>query len=392
MGADLRVAPPAFQFALLTPPGRGAVATISIIGDWCGSESASDFPFTSATPGRTLSEQPVGRLWYGTWGAEQVVVGRVETDRWEVYCHGGPAAVGAICGDLLRLGGIARDSLVEGESTFSGLADELQIAVQQAPTWRVAERLLRYPVAALVETLTAWSVQLRGAAGGFDFETAHQTVDGWLARATFGRHLIEPWNVLLVGEPNVGKSSLLNRLAGFERAIVHHEPGTTRDLVTVTTAIDGWPVRLIDSAGIRSGADPLETLGIARALDASRDVNLILHLYDASRPESAAETELRKRWPEALRVAHKCDLSAAADRGDDPAAIPVSSQTGAGADRLLAAIVARLVPDVPALEASFPINSRQEGLMVELRSQLAARAVSEVDRTLRELRDGVDRR
>lgn len=386
---EVRVSPTTFEFSLLTPPGRGAVATIEVRGNWCAQEFDAGFPFAAATVGRKLSMQPVGRLWYGAWGGEQVVIGRVASDCWEVHCHGGAAAVGAICADLSRLGGVPRERSGAGERNACGLAAEVLEAVRHAATWRVAERLLRSPVAEWLAILSRWSAELSGSTvDSFDYEKARQAVKDWRTRASFGRHLTEPWNVLLVGEPNVGKSSLLNRLAGYERAIVHHEPGTTRDLVAVTTAIDGWPVRLIDSAGIRPGADPLESLGIARALDISRDADLILHLSDASLPPTAAEEELRRRWPDALRVAHKCDLPIAEARRDEHEAMRVSSQTGEGIASLPAAIAARLIPEVPAADAISPINLRQERMLGALATVLDAEDATGVSRVLRELREG----
>ena len=78
-----------------------------------------------------------------------------------------------------------------------------------------------------------------------------------------------PWRVVVFGAPNVGKSSLINALAGYERAIVSPTPGTTRDVVTVTTAIDGWPVQLSDTAGFRETQDELESAGIELATNSA---------------------------------------------------------------------------------------------------------------------------
>src|SRR5207248_2181626 len=97
-----------------------------------------------------------------------------------------------------------------------------------------------------------------------------------------GEHLTTPWRVVLAGAANVGKSSLLNALAGYQRSIVAPTPGTTRDVVTATLAIDGWPVEVCDTAGLRSAGEVLEGQGIEQARDAAATADLCLWLLDAS--------------------------------------------------------------------------------------------------------------
>ena len=84
-----------------------------------------------------------------------------------------------------------------------------------------------------------------------DLQAAAARIREWLAWEDFGLHLTRPWNVVLAGRPNVGKSSLINALLGYTRSIVFDQPGTTRDVVTAATAIDGWPIELSDTAGLR---------------------------------------------------------------------------------------------------------------------------------------------
>ena len=80
--------------------------------------------------------------------------------------------------------------------------------------------------------------------------------------ANFGIHLTRPWSVVVCGKPNVGKSSLMNAIVGFNRAIVHAQPGTTCDVVTQTTAVEGWPIELKDTAGLRNAENPIEAIGV----------------------------------------------------------------------------------------------------------------------------------
>ena len=118
-----------------------------------------------------------------------------------------------------------------------------------------------------------------------------------LARANLGRHLVRPWSVVLAGPVNVGKSSLINALAGYGRSIVHDAPGTTRDAVTATTAIDGWPVELCDTAGLRQGGDAVERAGIERAQERLAQADLAVLVFDRSVPWSADDQALVDEWP-----------------------------------------------------------------------------------------------
>ena len=127
-----------------------------------------------------------------------------------------------------------------------------------------------------------------------------------LSFATFGRKLTEPWIVVLCGQPNVGKSSLINALSGFERAIVHPTAGTTRDLVSQHTAIDGWPVELIDSAGIRDAGNAIEQAGIEKARQVIDSADLVIHVIDATEKD-AFDPEISQNRA-GLVVVNKLDL------------------------------------------------------------------------------------
>jgi tRNA modification GTPase len=154
--------------------------------------------------------------------------------------------------------------------------------------------------------------------------------------------------VVLAGAPNVGKSSLLNALAGAELAIVTPIAGTTRDRITETIQIHGVPVHVIDTAGLRDASDEVEKLGIARSWQAIADADAVLFLHDLSRAddpsaraadEAIADELARAHAAEPLHVFNKRDL--APDHPLPAGALALSAQTGAGLDALRDALLER---------------------------------------------------
>jgi tRNA modification GTPase len=145
--------------------------------------------------------------------------------------------------------------------------------------------------------------------------------------------------VVIYGEPNVGKSSLLNILLGQERAIVSATAGTTRDTVEEVINLGGFPVRLIDTAGHRDASDELERVGVERTLDKVAEADLILEVVDASGP--APETSLRSSGNNASRILilNKCDLPLHSDWKKRKGSLEISCAEGSGVEGLIAAIV-----------------------------------------------------
>jgi tRNA modification GTPase len=197
-----------------------------------------------------------------------------------------------------------------------------------------------------------------------------------LARyAGVGRHLTEPWRVVIAGEPNVGKSSLVNAVAGFQRSVVSATPGTTRDVVSTVTAIDGWPVELLDTAGLRAAADEVEAEGVGRAGAARAEADLVVWVLDGSQPLA--------RPPESdFVVVNKSDLPPAWDWALVPTAVPVSAATGEGIPHLLTRIAARLVPDPPPTGAAVPYTPTLADRIVAARSALLSGNLAETRRLL----------
>jgi tRNA modification GTPase len=158
-----------------------------------------------------------------------------------------------------------------------------------------------------------------------------------------GSLLREGIHIVLAGRPNVGKSSLLNRLAGEELAIVTEIPGTTRDVIRQSISLEGVPAHVIDTAGLRDSEDPVEKLGIERTWAAIRKADLVVLMLDAT--EGAADRAILKELPAGLpciRVRNKIDLlgqEPRRERSGDAVTIALSAKSGAGLDLLRQAIL-----------------------------------------------------
>ena len=169
------------------------------------------------------------------------------------------------------------------------------------------------------------------------------------------------FTLAIVGRPNVGKSSLFNRLLEQDRAIVTDIPGTTRDLVSETASIGGIPVKLCDTAGIRAARETVESLGIERSWQAIADADLTLVVVDLSQGVTAEDRELMARAPKMLTAGNKCDLPHAAIEG-----IAVSAKTGEGIPRLRDAILEAIAPrGAFEQETGFITSVRHHRLLVE---------------------------
>ncbi len=167
-------------------------------------------------------------------------------------------------------------------------------------------------------------------------------------------------SLAIVGRPNVGKSSLFNRLLEQDRAIVTEIPGTTRDLVSETASIGGIPVKLYDTAGIRASEERVESLGIERSFQAMADADLTLVVVDASRPLTAEDEALRERAGRHLLVGNKSDLGACRDE------LHTSALTGVGIAELRTAILEAVAPGgALEQETGFITSLRHERLLRE---------------------------
>jgi tRNA modification GTPase len=193
------------------------------------------------------------------------------------------------------------------------------------------------------------------------------------ASFAYGKIVHEGLTLAIVGRPNVGKSSLFNRLVERERAIVTATPGTTRDLVTETVALGGIPVRLVDTAGIRQALDEAESIGIRKSMEALADADLVLVVLDASEARTKEDDELlaHAEHRAAIVVENKHDLKAGSTKIPTQSKrglewgthISTSALTGEGIRQLREEILKHVGGDAGVQESGFLTNVRQAGLI-----------------------------
>lgn len=375
--------------SLLTPVGRGAVAVVGVLG--ARGPSAVDRLF-AASNGKPLSQQPLGRIVYGRFDGEEAVVCRLADDRVEVHCHGGRAAAARVLAHLAAQGCRIVDwrewTMADGQA--DALAKAASISLAAAPTPRTATILLDQAAGALSRAVRAAVRDLKQARTA----SADKGIAELLTLQSVGVHLTAPWRVVLAGRPNVGKSSLINTLVGYERAIVYDQPGTTRDVVTAAGAVDGWPVQLVDVAGLRRGANEIEGAGIELARRQMAAADLVLWVIEAplavGRSATEAAAEEARAWlvdgeRPAITVVNKIDLTPDALWADEPATVAVSARSGAGVVQLVDKIARQLVPHPPQPGVAVPFTRELVASLERIRALIPkdpARAATELESLL----------
>ncbi|MGB6242198.1 MAG: tRNA uridine-5-carboxymethylaminomethyl(34) synthesis GTPase MnmE [Castellaniella sp.] len=371
--------------AIATAPGRGGIGVIRASGPdlraWadalCGqalrSRHAHYLPFRNRE-GEVMDEG-LALFFPGphSYTGEDVL---------ELQGHGGPAVLRRVLDDCLARGADIGLRLAQpGEFTQRAFLNErLDLAqaeavadlieASSAAAARSAMASLSGAFSAEIDGLSERIVQLRmlveatldfpeeeidflekyQAADRLDTVTA--ALDGVLRTARQGMVLREGLHVVLAGQPNVGKSSLLNALAGEDVAIVTPIAGTTRDRVIQQIHVDGIPLHIVDTAGLRHTEDTVEQIGVERSWSEIARAQVIVHLQDARHPDDPLDADIVRRLPAGtpmLRVLNKVDLlneSAQAqrehsgtDRLDTSERIRISARTGAGLDELRARLL-----------------------------------------------------
>ncbi len=359
---------PETRVACLTPPSTAAIATLAVRGPdaW----AVVRLLFRPRSRDGLPAEPEAGRFWLGRLGdgvTDEAVlaVKRAGPTPWlELHCHGGREVVRLFL-QLFESRGVTACSWRElvRRTTDDPLQALAAATLAEAPTVRTAAILLDQYHGTFRRAVEAARAALQGGAA---VEAGRLLKD--LARyAGVGRHLTNPWRVTVAGAPNVGKSSLVNALAGYPRCVVAATPGTTRDVVTTRIAVDGWPVELADTAGLRAEAEGLEEAGIRQAQDAAAAADLCLWVLDGS----AAPV-----WPtfalESVRlVVNKVDLPPAWDWGRAADSLQVSARTGAGLPELCVALGRWVAPEPPPAGAAIPFTDRLGGRVAEALGHLS---------------------
>jgi len=303
--------------AVVTPPGEGGIGVIVLAGP----QAALVLDAAFAGTRRRAAELPVGSIAHGriVRGADtldEVVVARVDAGgepTFEVNCHGGVQAVRAVVQRLADAGA----ALVPAERLTADMADPRRalsaarirtaaLALLPRAQTRLGARMLLWQAGgALSRELDAAAADLPGRP-----QAARARLKRLAAGAPLAHALLKPPRVLLIGPPNVGKSTLMNALLRRERVIVHHRPGTTRDVVRETVSMRGVPLELMDSAGIRGAPGTVEQEAVRRARALIADCDAALVMFDVRRgPAWAWEHLDRLRAARRiLLVGNKVDL------------------------------------------------------------------------------------
>ena len=390
--------------AVSTPPGRGGIGIVRVSGPRAA-EMAREVVGRLPEPrvataarflagdGETLDSGIA--LWFP---GPRSCTGE---DTLELQGHGGPVVLDRVAGRVLSLGArparpgeFTERAFLNGKLDLAqaeAVADLIDAATHEAA--RLARRSLDGALSERVHRAVSELVEIRTfIEGSLDFpdeevpEPPEALLAGRLDRvraevsaargsAARGNLLREGFGVVIAGRPNVGKSSLLNRLVGRERAIVTEAPGTTRDTLHEPVQVDGLPLRVVDTAGLRPTDDPVERIGIERTWAAVEEADAVLAVVDDRRGIEDADRAILGRVPERLPrviVHNKIDLTGAAagEREGRTGAkggaggsfrIGLSAKTGEGVERLCA-----------RLKALAGYEPRAEGVFMARRRHLAA--------------------
>ena len=376
--------------AISTPPGEGAIALVRISGTnaigvadkiFHGKEMPSKFePHVQhfgeiRGPERRLIDQVVLSI-------HRAPASYTGEDLVEIGCHGGTLVSAKVLEACLRAGAWAarpgefteraflngKMDLIQAEAVIDLIRAKTDLALRSA-TEQLEGRLgvqIRKIRDELVELLAHINASIDFPEEGITpdqgetlrarFASIREQVAALLATADQGRILREGVRVVIYGATNAGKSSLLNRVLGYDRVIVSDTHGTTRDTIEETVNLDGVPIRLLDTAGLRTSTSELEREGITRTEKSLQLADLRLHIFDRSTPKPA-HFEERNHDSNEIVVLNKSDLPENNDWRDFHA-LRISCLTGEGLRELQKEILTRITRQNLRPESTLAINTR----------------------------------
>jgi tRNA modification GTPase len=394
--------------AISTPTGRGGLGVVRLSGDRSRDIATEILKFAHAPRWVSWTNQLAELVDRTGSVVDQVVAAFFEAPRSytsedvvEISCHGAPVVLALCVEEAVRHGArIAEPGEFTLRAYLNGRIDlpsaeavrdlidattlyQARVAAQQMEgsvsrrIGPIKEQLLE--LIALLEAGIDFAEDDVSVASAEEILTRLGSIETALTAllSTFatGKLVYEGFTLAIAGRPNVGKSSLFNRLLEQDRAIVTDIPGTTRDTVSETASLEGVPVKLVDTAGIREGKDQVERLGIERSYRAMADADLTLLVFDLSaemdEEDRALWEKLADRKP--LLVGNKCDLERrfAGVAGVVADVLSVSALTGEGIPEIRRAILRQLAPDgLAAPESGAITNIRHEALLRESLSAL----------------------
>ncbi len=399
--------------AIATPPGEGAVGIVRVSGP-----DAFAFAKKHFAPIRKVDLIPPFVPVLGDFDSiDQVLFFYYQAPRSytgeevvEIHGHGSPVVLRQIVQVLLKEGArLAEPGEFTKRAFLNGKLDLAQAEAVSALIASKTELAARASLAQLEGSLSRQIEQLRQqilemfvyveAAIDYPEEDIELLSQGQLQEkaeglvkkiqeirkgAQYGKLLNEGIVVAIVGKPNVGKSSLLNALLNEERAIVTPIPGTTRDIVSDTVSIEGIPVKLVDTAGIRDSQEIVEKEGIKRSVKVLEQADIVLFVCDASSEWSEEDQQIWKRveTKNSLVVINKSDLKLKLDDSRFDSPIKVSAEKKEGLDRLHQS----LLSSIQGAEGLFS----HEQYVVNLRHEEAMRrAEASLEKTLEALKEGL---